>query len=148
MILIWLSAQPFSSGISRYIIFTWGKVRSSIYKMDGLCVPATRRKPRVIKTSLEKTALHVEHFWAKARWLLCLQRASKDIQRGKACAEWWLRRVSGTSMLLSDGNPFSLSLFQMKSIQIEGGETNPDLTSSCFNWVWETGDWTWSWLRV
>lgn len=47
----------------------------------------------VIKTSLEKTALHVELFWAKDRRLLCLQRASKDIQSGKSCKEQGLRCV-------------------------------------------------------
>lgn len=56
-------------------------------------MPATYQKlwgilvSGVIKTSLEKTALHVELSWAKDRRLLCLQRASKDIQSRKSCKE-------------------------------------------------------------
>jgi hypothetical protein len=54
-------------------------------------MPATYRKPQgklvsgVIKSSLERTSLHVELSWARDRRFLCLQRASKDIQK-KACA--------------------------------------------------------------
>lgn len=56
-------------------------------------MPATYRKLQgkpvsgVIKSSLERTTLHVELFWIKDRELLCLQRTSKDIQK-EACADW------------------------------------------------------------
>lgn len=54
-------------------------------------MPATYRKLQgklvsgVIKSSLERTSLHVELFWAKDRELLCLQRASKGMQGKSMC---------------------------------------------------------------
>lgn len=85
MILMWLSTHPFYSKTPRHIISGVGYNMSSLRTTrPAECQPhASKLVLGAIKSSLERTTLHVELCWAKDRGLLCLQRASKDMQ-GKA----------------------------------------------------------------
>lgn len=135
MILIWLSATPSLLGYLDTKSSCGWKVRSSILKMDGLCMPATYRKPWGILVS--------GRLKPRLKRLLCTWNFSGQGMDGFLSSksfkgygwEWgglqsrdadvWGK--NGISMVYSDGNqkPFLLaSLSQMKSIPVEREETN------------------------
>lgn len=128
-------SNPFSSRVSRHIIFTWLKSKIFSFK-NGWPVCASRIQETTrhtcfwaIKTSLEKTALHVELFWAWDGWSFVF----KELQRiwgGQGCRagtqKCEVRMAS--ALLYSDGNqgPFLLaSLSQIHSSRKRRNQSIP-----------------------
>lgn len=142
MILIWLSAQPFSSGVSRHIIFMHWKIRSSLFKkwMACVCQPHTRNCGAYLFLGWLKPHLkrllcmwnfpgqRIEGFFV-FKELQRIYRAGNPAKRAQMCE---VRIVSAcyTQLITRVSYPFSLSSLPMKPIRVEGRETKFNLTFS------------------